>query len=452
MDEDEVLRAAARRLGMKKYGERPKPRLLIAGYEESFADAVSDVFPTTRVLKSTWGEVDQTEYDAVVGLGHLGGSADHLCTLAMHGCGISPHLESNAVKYVPPLMYSGGDRASVSKEFYVPSELPDVVRESIERRLLPVLSQRESNPTLQWDVASLSFARVQSLPSVRPVIEPFVETPSGSILAGRFERKGGDSECWVVPEDDPEAAEAWLRVAVEVWRERWPSRFPLSVKWRTSPDWRTPAENKLVEKLEKLRSERATFLKKLGSAEAELQAKLAAISAEADVAERKLLTESGAALTSAVGRCLQDFGFNVEDADATATKGDLLEDLRVEDATADGWVALVEVKGYAGGANVTDLGRFTRLTRRFMAREDREPDALWYVVNQFRRQNPSDREPILRANEPELQAFATADSGLAVDTADLFRLRKAVIQGVVSADEARRLLRESSGRFTYPEP
>jgi hypothetical protein len=51
-----------------------------------------------------------------------------------------------------------------------------------------------------------------------------------------------------------------------------------------------------------------------------------------------------------------------------------------------GWVALVEVKGYAKGAQTGALTQFLRFDRRYYQRTGRQPDALWISPTSSRRE------------------------------------------------------------------
>ena len=71
-----------------------------------------------------------------------------------------------------------------------------------------------------------------------------------------------------------------------------------------------------------------------------------------------------------------------------------------------------------------------------------------YIVNQFVGQDPNERPPILAANPAELEAFA--EDGVAIDTATLFRMWRAVQVGELEPHTARDLIRMAKGRFVWP--
>ncbi|GAA3174767.1 hypothetical protein GCM10020255_065380 [Rhodococcus baikonurensis] len=94
------------------------------------------------------------------------------------------------------------------------------------------------------------------------------------------------------------------------------------------------------------------------------------------------------------------------------------------------------------------MGKINRFVERYARDTGQWPDARWYVVNQFRERDPSSRMQLLRGQDADVEGFAESD-GLAIDTRSIFLLDKDVASGVKTSDEARRLLRESTGRFAY---
>jgi hypothetical protein len=169
----------------------------------------------------------------------------------------------------------------------------------------------------------------------------------------------------------------------------------------------------------------------------------------ADGRERGLLTLQDEPLVKAAIECLRDLGFDVQDMDAVNPEHDRREDLRVHHSSHPGWVALVEVKGYKGGARANDLMQIGKWVKRYMQEtKGVSPSATWYIVNQFRTRDPATRQPVLETNQAELETFASED-GLAIDTRDLFRLWRAVSSGALSAHHAAALLVGKTGRFEF---
>jgi hypothetical protein len=110
----------------------------------------------------------------------------------------------------------------------------------------------------------------------------------------------------------------------------------------------------------------------------------------------------------------------------------------------------VKSRGYTTGAKPSDLSKLNRFAALYAQENGQLPSAMGYVVNQFRGTDPTTRRPLLRNQDDDVDVFAE-QGGLVVDTRDLFRLRKAVAAGAVSAEAARVMLTSSSGRFELPQ-
>ena len=85
------------------------------------------------------------------------------------------------------------------------------------------------------------------------------------------------------------------------------------------------------------------------------------------------------------------------------------------------WTAIVEVRGYKGGASVNDLLRIQRFATRYAVDEGKAPDACWYVVNQLMGRDPAERRPPLASNPEELRSFGDG-GGVVADTTEIFQL------------------------------
>jgi hypothetical protein len=428
---------------MRKHGELARPRLLLHGYPQELADAVSDVFPTTREVEYL-AEVDLAEYDALVAYGQ-DSSPPHLFSLSTHG-GVVPNME---LPFSPPGVYFNSHSTTQSKILYVPPELPEPLIEIIEQRLIPLLRDRQSNPYLTWDTSYNPFdPKWKQLPAIRDVeaIHPFVRTKNGEILAAAIEKRGGLADAWIVPIDYLDEIEAWLRAAIPLWRQRSPQRFPWKEDWAANPVWQTPQEEAIHRDLQTLRSERLEAEAKFIAAEEALVQKGATAAAEASTGIRSLLLDKGEPLATTVENCLVEMGFKVTNMDAIQPEHDKVEDLRVLDGE---WVALCEVKGHKSGAKSNDLLLFAKWIGRYATEHQRTPDACWYVVNQFRGQDPSERPLALESKQIELDTWSQSTDGMVIDTAQLFLLWKDVVNDKLTREQARKLLKDSRGRFVY---
>lgn len=204
----------------------------------------------------------------------------------------------------------------------------------------------------------------------------------------------------------------------------------------------------MLDTLDAIRAERKELLAELADRERVTRDQLTAAQQSADNYERALLTRKDDPLVPPVIQTLTELGFTVVDADSDPAETENLEDLRVTDPAHPGWFALVEVKGYIKGAQTSALTQFIRFTRRYRQRTGSDPDALWYVANQFKDRDPGSRQRILQSNEADIAVFAHS-GGLVIDTVQLFRLIDATRIGKLTAVEARDTLRGATGRYVF---
>jgi hypothetical protein len=425
---------------MERFGERPRPRILVRGFPPGLAQQLSGAFPTVKLVTSL-SDVDQDEYDVLV-TPQSAGSSHRLFAIVIGGTGAANvALEG----YIPDIGFKK-DRTTVSKVLLVPPGIPDAVADLVKAQLVPLVESRPTNFVLDWNISEYHTPEaVSALPLVSELVEPFLLTHKDEILAGRFEKKGGKAECWCLPPMGIDDVAHWVQVAASVWKARAPHIFPTEVAWPQDPAWRSPLEEEAQANVDAHRDERARLLAELDRREEQLTGELKRAIEETEHGVRRLLTAKGEALVAAVETCLTDLGFTPKNMDEEQPKGDKVEDLRVEDPDLPGWVALVEVKGYGKGAKSNDLLAFTK----FVARLGRMPEGCWYIVNQHAGQNPAVRPRALHSKEPEVQAFAEHSNGLIIDTSELFQLWKATRTGALPSSEARSILREGKGRFTF---
>ena len=145
-----------------------------------------------------------------------------------------------------------------------------------------------------------------------------------------------------------------------------------------------------------------------------------------------------------------ELGFKVKVMDDVAVEGDLLEDLQVTDPDELGWIALAEVRGYKGGAQLHDLLRIGRFVNRFLRATGDEPSRRWYIVNGFLDRDPSEREDPLRSDPSEVATFAD-DHGAVIDTRVLFKLGQDVAGNRRDRTSARAWLRQVVGIASMDE-
>jgi hypothetical protein len=267
----------------------------------------------------------------------------------------------------------------------------------------------------------------------------------GNMIAGAFERSGS-GWCWALPYV-PQNPELWLAAALSDWHERTPEKVPALPGWRARAAWATPREATVRADLAVLRGERERLLADLDARESALRSAETAAIAAADAGPRRLLTAQGAKLVDAVTDALETLGYAVENVDNedTGVSGQpKVEDLRVNDPDEPGRTNITEVRGYIGGAKVSDLQRIARFAALQVVRTGVLPTTRWYVVNQFLNTDPDTRRRPLAGSEDDLSVFAE-DGGLVIDTRDLFLLARRVDDGEMSTATARLLLRRAAG-------
>lgn len=423
----------------REYGVNPTPAALIEVQDDELAEEIGALFPVWRRVES-WNVAAEHEWDVLV-------TTDKMYTSSMVGSdyGYSPHLFAMAfghMHYGRAATADGSNVATVAAHsgscssedrLRVPSDLPAGVADLVQRDLIPQAQARDQHVIVTATLEPVDFAT-------------FLETGQGRPIAARFRRNHAVAECWALPPDVKLHAE-WVRAALRHWREIAPERFQQIPGWERQREWLTVEESQIDRELVEVRDELAEITVRLQQERERLTARLTEARIRAERGLRRLLTANDDELVDAVAAALSRLGFDVIDVDEEiAEKGDRVEDLRVTDPDVDGWIALVEVKGTTGGAPSSGLQQIWKDVIRYVRAGHPEPDAVWYVVNQFRGQDPRVRPAIFTSKEDELDAFAEG-GGLAIDTAELFRLVRLVEDNELEHVEARRRLRETTGRF-----
>jgi hypothetical protein len=277
----------------------------------------------------------------------------------------------------------------------------------------------------------------------------FVADADGQMLAGYIEDK--TRQWWWLPANAPDK-NTWITAAFSEWSKIRPEIFPAHAVWTERPQWQTMEERKAVEDLRNMREERDRALADFSQRERILTDQYERARSEADRTERRLLTAQGTDLVDEVKAALEEIGFKVWNADEEfAVKGDLLEDLRIEDPDTPGWISLAEVRGYAGGAKVSDFQRIGRFVERYVRMEGKPPSARWYIVNYSLNMDPSARPMVFAGNAEDVSLFSDA-GGLVIDTRLLFAICDQVRIGAVESQIARQSLRQARGIASLPIP
>lgn len=330
---------------------------------------------------------------------------------------------------------------TVAREFDVPDDLDPSIAALVRSTLAQDLPEAKSVAILQKSGLAGLF------PVGDEVVCPFMLDPDKQVVAGRYDRPDPPAEWWFLPDWVSDRA-AWLRAAFGAWGAKAPDAFPSEGQWMSSPEWMTERERAATAYVEAIeedwRAEVARYEEHIQAARKDL----ANATEAANVNERRLLTAQDETLKSAVHAALVELGFTVEDVDLVpARKGDLLEDLRIQDVDEPGWIALAEVRGYSrGGAQSNDLLRIGHFVTRYLRENGVQPSAAWYIVNHSIRVAPGAREGALSSKPEDVEIFAQG-GGVVIDTRDLFTLVKDVQAGTRTKVGARATLRAALGRL-----
>jgi hypothetical protein len=400
---------------VQTFGAKPRPRILV--WADNAADElipfVESIAATVRVLISVEdiANVRQQEWDAVVVLGDpppVGAFNSSLMAIQFGpGKRILQYSTSSARAVGVHL-----EGFSVATEFIIPDTTPAISR-LVSRSLLPYVQSQASNPVI-GEYSLMDRPGPPDPTQIRPLLADADNRP----LAAIIERD--HRQWWWLPAGAPDKP-AWIATAFAEWSTVSPDTFPSQPVWATRPQWQTSAERTATADLQAFRERRELLLADMDEEERTLAQELSKVTEAANRTERRLLTGQGDPLVDEVKAALEEFGFEVTNVDADiATKGDLLEDLRVEDSEAPGWISLVEVRGYAGGAKVGDFQRIGRFVERYILAERKSPASRWYIVNQFLDRDPDARPQPPLSNSSDVQIFAES-GGLVIDTRALFQ-------------------------------
>jgi len=392
--------------------------------------AASRLFASSAQVDSA-ADVRQAEWDAIVTRQERVSrdTESHLYVLAVGSTYLGRSTETKWDNYTASQISRLG--GSLARELQLPMGLPIEVERAVLADLLPKARSRQRHETI---IVSQNVSRI-GLPSD---VVPFLATTAGEIIAGRFTRRGGHAECWVLPGYADVAL--WTEVALSRWRTLDRNRFPRP--WTDDAEWLTVAVERITQELRSIELDRQRLERELAERARISRAALNEASREAEANERQLLTSQGDPLVTAVASALSNFGFKVRNMDTELPAGDRREDLRVRSPHNTSWEAIVEVRGYGGGAQLGDLTRLDRFANRYEIDEGRSPSSCWYVCNQLIGRHPSERQPMLASNPAEVQIFREERPLLLIDTAQLFKLLMCAKRGALSAIAARALLQQ----------
>ena len=434
-------------------GRSRAPRVLFVSDDQSgatLAKQFEDRIPTAKVVTSTeFSDVWQAGYNLVVLCGVEVASRVQLPLHILQfggvdcGCVITPQMKIEVRR----------DQTSPAQEWVVPKfgeVFHDQVRQDL-LRLVPMANRSgstgepTSTPVLSW-IWDAGAAKFPNYPSDQAV--SLLEDVHGAIYAAFVFREPKGSIHFILP--DGASKQSWLSFALRILSAISPEAFPLRSGWAEIEAFQTSGERAARAALADIAARRATIIGELDAEEERQSKELEEASTRASALERRLISDQGRELVAIVKTCLEALGFEVTDSDDGADPSALLEDLQFTAPELADSVGLIEVRGYKGGAAVSDLQRIARFAINFTEQNGKRPGRLWYIVNQFIGRTPGDRPRPLTSHAADVEQFAES-SGLAVDTADLLKLWIRVECGEVSQHEARRLLLDASGVFALPD-
>jgi hypothetical protein len=341
-------------------GEHPHPAALFIGFDEDDASskAMAGLVAHSRFITQgdlhdfrlvEWDILVTTESIRVPGFIHvlafgvynLGNASSGSEIAELESCGEQP-----------------------SKILHVADDLSDPLRRLVAADLVPYLASLEKIPYVIGQSLTSRYGDVVEMRG--DTTSAFVRDADGHFVAGSFARHQEGSAggfCWSLPFLPPHP-EQWLALALRDWHEKTPHRVPLPPGWRTRSRWQTAPKRNHAIALAQMEERRRQAEEAFRQEETELTAGLDRATASADLGIRRLLTHQGGELVDAVRDALTAIGFVVTDVDEVreGVKGQpKLEDLAVSDPHYPDWTNVTEVRGYTGGAKVSDLQRIGAL-------------------------------------------------------------------------------------------
>jgi hypothetical protein len=441
------------------YNTEPRPRALFIGFEDDDLQGagILSLFPTTRMIDiEELSELHQGEYDIAVTYdeNNLSGLDAHLHVVALGGSDLGRQERSEDVG-----VFGLDHNASVAKELELgPTiEQDEQLKALVEQTLLPIYAQQSHHHILKCGIRRYYAGGYDEQPG--HLWFPTLMDRDGKVLAGfakRSETRKPMPELWFLPNGiDNETLKRWLEYLIDRWSPTNPAIFPYRVSWKQQPEWQSAEENKADDNIATLKDEHAKVVQAYEQRLAELKQLREEATVATDSSLRVLLTSQGETLKNAVQATFASFGFTMVDVDkkiddTADDKADKLEDLQAKtmhQTPSVDWTSLIEVKGYTKGAKINDFLKLNRFTKRYMQESGGiAPNAIWYVVNHDLRADPSSRGIALKANPTEVKEFGK-DQGVVIDTVELFKLKKLVDVGAVTAESARKQLMGATGYF-----
>jgi len=430
-----------------------KPRALLEGLGDVIREQVEGLFPFEMHVDAS-DEMHDDDWDVMV-------------TATEHAIRRSPRLfvvafGATSVDSLQPwqlgtepngTLQGRADAQGLSKarDLSIPAGLPADVERLVRRDLVPGFERGQ--PRVPWQAKKLIPQHGYVPESDGLFLDAFLYASDGSVLAGRVRRNRSQrikderfGECWLLPSWVSQPRE-WVRAAWGTWHQADPSRIPPPPDWADSSSWYTPAEAEIALRGHAVAEKKQQVIAELEAEANAIDDEFVAARMKAEVGPRRVLTAQGDDLVAAVQQVLEDMGFEVDNMDLVFDEGDRREDLRVRDA--EGYEAIAEVRGYKGGAQSNDLLRIGRFAMRYQQEKGCAPSAQWYVVNEFLNDDPGTRPTVALASKPDDVREFGENPGAVISSVTLYRLWQQVMSGLLTKEEARKLLRDCRGQFTF---
>ncbi|MBK6309986.1 MAG: hypothetical protein WAX12_01570 [Candidatus Microthrix subdominans] len=454
-------------------GAQPRPRVAVIARDSLLPifDGLTDVAPTVDFFNHS-SEFSCIEYDIIVStqsnlVGQDDGSERFMrdvfleddcgdavqVYVASPGGGIEemPYIFYAGVRLLEEEQFPGAVRLNWCRDVVVaeckpppPMKLPDLVELTSELHDEMVRSEHKEAFFLAADQAPTweSAEGYQGLGIYNDGV-------GRKALAAVVPSSGG-SEALLLPSYVPNLAR-WLNTLIPRWRQRSPERFPQELDWSSDDEWSTAEERYVRQRIGRIQNDKRAAVSEFDEQIKSLSAELHRVNLAADSGPRRMLTNQGTELVDAAAQAIRDLGFDVIDADRDldSERGQKLEDLQIREPNREEWIALVEVRGYKGGAKTSDFQRLARFAARYERETTVSPSRRWLIVNHLINEPPASRPKAFESAPEDLELFAE-DGGLVIDTRDLFQVVQMVEAGTLGWETAVDALSTQTGLFDLP--
>lgn len=314
--------------------------------------------------------------------------------------------------------------------------LPDHIAELVKDSLAPAVKLRDRHLVF-YSASADSEAEVTD-------IRPFLYGPRDHVLAGSYQRAGGQGSVWLLP-SDVESKVEWVLAAFREWNRLYPDRFPGDVSWRSNPLWRSSDEVSINEEILANGRELREAVERYEAKRVELKERLVLASREAEKYERALVSAQDDLFQNAVYRAFVDLGFRVRDMDLEWPSDARKEDYRISDDDDVDWICIGEAKGFSKGVAEVGLVSLGRWVESYLVETGgRLPSARWYIVNHQINRDPLKRQKIFPGRPDVVNTFAS-NGGLIIEGRALLELVKCVHARPELKVEIKRAMRSMVG-------